>query len=211
MDKNRQAITEKMLERTADALRKNRFGAFVIRSREELIEKLRELMPDGISCSVGGSVTLFEAGVVDFIKAGNYRYFDRYAEGAVGAEVYHQALGCDVYLMSSNAITEDGRLYNVDGNGNRVAALVYGPEKVIVVAGRNKIVPDLTAARERNRRIAAPANAVRLNKTEIPCYHTGVCADCNSPGRFCASELVTHCQMREGRVTLLLVNEDLGY
>lgn len=211
MDPNLQTVIDQRLERTAKALRANRFDAHVLRSREELFAKLKDLIPQGASCSVGGSMTLFEAGVIDFLKSGDYRYLDRYAEGADLKQVFHDALGCQVYLMSSNAVTERGELYNMDGNGNRVAALAYGPEKVIVIAGCNKIVPDLEAARVRNRTVSAPANARRLGKEKNPCYHTGTCADCASDTRFCSLELVCRFQMNAGRIAVLLMNEPLGY
>lgn len=210
MDQHRQAIVEKQLERTAQALNKNRFSAHVLHSRQELMDKLAELMPPGISCSVGGSMTLFEAGVIDFLKAGDYDYLDRYAPGADNHAVFHQALSCDTYLMSTNAVTEDGKLYNMDGTGNRVAALVYGPRQVIVIAGYNKIVTDVDAARQRNQQVSGPANAVRLGKN-LACAHTGQCIDCGSPERFCSSELISHHQPIPGRVTVLLLGEELGY
>lgn len=211
MDQHLSSVIDKQLARTAKALEKHRFEAKVIRSREELFAALREYLPAGASCTVGGSMTLFEAGVIDFLKNGDYRYLDRYAEGADVKEVYRQAFGCDVYLTSSNAITETGELYNMDGRGNRVAAMIYGPEKVVVVAGYNKIVPDLEAARERNRGISAPANALRLGKEDIPCYHAGRCQDCLSPGRFCNAEVVLNRPTLPGRIAVLLVNERLGY
>lgn len=211
MDQHLSSVVDKMLERTAKALEKHLFTARVIRSREELFAALGELLPPGASCTVGGSMTLFEAGVIDYLKKGGFNYLDRYAEGADVGKIYREAFGCDVYLTSSNAVTETGELYNMDGRGNRVAAMIYGPEKVVVIAGYNKIVPDLDAARERNRKASAPANAARLDKTEIPCYHKGECQDCLSSGRFCNAEVVLHRPTMPGRITVLLVNEQLGY
>ncbi len=211
MDKNLESIIEKKLERAAKALSKNRFDAQIIHSREELSAKLKELLPPGASCSVGGSMTLFETGVIDFLKNGGYAYLDRYAPGADIQRVFHDALSCQVYITSANAVTETGELYNVDATGNRVAALVYGPEKVVVIAGHNKIVPDLEAARARVQRVTAPANSVRLNRDSLPCFSTGICGDCKSPGRLCAYEVICRFQSVPGRITVLLVNESLGY
>lgn len=211
MDQNLQTVIEKRMQRTVDALNKHHFDAHLVKTREELLQKLSEYLPAGTSCSVGGSVTLFETGVIDYLKNGDFSYIDRYAPGADTRQCFRDALTCQVYLTSTNAITETGELYNMDGNGNRVAALIYGPDKVIVIAGYNKIVRDLDEARRRNREIAAPGNAVRLNKDGIPCFHTGYCTDCKSPGRFCCHEVVTHQQIVQGRITVLLVAEELGY
>lgn len=210
MDNHLEAIETKRIERTVNALCKNNFDAHFIRDTAELLIKLDEMLPDGASCSVGGSMTLYETGVIDYIKGRNVNYFDRYADGADVKKVYHDALSCDVYFTSSNAITENGELYNMDGNGNRVAALVYGPEKVIVVAGINKIVKDLDAAVERNKSVSAPANAVRLGK-DLPCSKTGLCADCKSAGRFCCHELISHQQSNKGRIAVLILPESYGY
>lgn len=211
MDKNVQSVLQKRMERTAAALRKNRFDAHVVQNREALLQKLQECLPAGASCAVGGSMTLFEAGVIDLLRSGDYTFYDRYAEGTDAKQVFRQSFSCDVYLASANAVTEEGEIYNMDGNGNRVAAIAYGPDKVILVAGCNKIVSNLEEARERNRRVAAPANARRLNKEGNPCYHTGICSDCSSPTRFCSHELVCHFQMVENRITVFLVGEELGY
>ena len=124
--------------------------------------------------------------------------------------IFRQAFTCDTYLMSANAITENGELYNVDGNGNRVAALMFGPKSVIVIAGWNKIVPDLEAARQRVRQIAAPANTTRLN-TQTPCKVLGSCQDCHSDSRICCDYTVLGQQRIKGRVKVILVGEELGY
>lgn len=210
MDKNAAVILEKRIERTVSALRVNNFDAYYIKDKAGLIEKLGEMMPEGISCSVGGSVTLHETGVIDYLKSGCFNYIDRYAEGADGVKVYHDALNCDVYLTSSNAITESGELYNIDGNGNRVAAIVYGPKKVIVVAGANKIVKDIPAAIAHKKSMAGPANAVRLGK-DLPCAKTGYCADCKNTGRFCCHELVSYYQLNKNRIAVLILPESYGY
>ena len=112
--------------------------------------------------------------------------------------------------MSSNAVTEEGELYNVDGNSNRVAALAYGPDSVIVVAGCNKIVPDIAAAVERVKKIAAPVNATRLH-CSTPCAKTGECMNCHSDGRICCNYLVSAQQRHQDRIKVILVGEELGY
>lgn len=210
MNPSLQAINEKRIERTVKALKANRFDAHFIRNREELFAKLAELLQEGQSCSVGGSMTLFETGIIDYLKNGKYDYLDRYAKDADTEDIFHKALLCDVYFASSNAITEDGALYNMDGKGNRMAALVYGPKKVVIVAGVNKIVADIDAARMRNKMISAPANATRLN-CATPCVPDGTCRDCRSPGRICCQELITYRQIVQDRITVLILPESLGY
>lgn len=211
MDNHKTLVVEKMMERTAKALNSNGYDAHVVRSRAELMEKVGAVLRPGDSCACGGSETLRELGLLEHFQNGGFTFLDRMAEGVDRREVQRQAFSCDVYFASANAITEHGELYNIDGRGNRVAAMIYGPDKVVVIAGYNKIVPDLDAARARKQLIAGPANAIRLGKEDIPCYHTGRCSDCSSPGRFCSYEVVFHRQMVPGRITVLLVNEELGY
>ena len=156
-------------------------------------------------------MTLKETGVIDFLRNGSFNYLDR--DGLSGAELekcFRDAFSADVYFSSSNAITENGELYNVDGTGNRVAAMLFGPEKVIVIAGCNKLVKDLDAADERVKAVAAPANAIRLDRN-TPCTKTGRCADCRSEGRICANKVVFTRQTTPGRITVILVAEELGY
>ncbi|WRS27755.1 lactate utilization protein [Oscillospiraceae bacterium MB08-C2-2] len=214
MDKNLSLIVEKRLERTAKALGANRIDAYVVQNTQELYEKIREVLKEGESCSVGGSMTLRETGVEAMLQNGPYEYYDRYAPGANLREIYYQALGCDVYFTSANAVTEDGKLYCMDGNGNRIAAMAYGPRNVVVVAGANKIVTDIEAARRRNREVSAPANGVRLEKT-TPCALTGVCRDCATDERMCNMELVIE-KGRERepgtrRIKVFLLPDSYGY
>ena len=120
------------------------------------------------------------------------------------------AFDSDVYFAGTNAVTENGCLYNVDGNGNRVAAMIYGPKSVVVVVGVNKIVSDLDAAKERVRKIAAPANTVRLS-CDTPCAKTGECMDCNSPSRICCNFVVMSNQRVKDRLKVIILDESLGY
>jgi hypothetical protein len=210
MDKNLEKTVEMRITRTVEALRKNKMEAYYIPDTSALISKLGELMPEGASCSSGGSVTLAEAGVMEFLRSGKYNFLDRYAPGIDTDKVFHDALSADFYFMSSNAITEKGELYNIDGNGNRVAALAFGPKRVIVIAGANKIVKDLDEAFIRVKTIACPANALRLGK-EFPCAITGVCNDCKTPGRFCCSTVISQYQVVENRICVLILPQSLGY
>jgi hypothetical protein len=210
MDKNLEKAVEMRISRTVEALRKNRMEAHCIADGKALIAKLGELMPEGSSCSSGGSVTLDETGVMDFLRSGRFNFLDRYAPGADCPKIFHEALLADFYFMSSNAITEKGELYNIDGNGNRLAALIYGPKRVVVIAGANKIVKDLDEAFARVKGVACPANALRLGK-ELPCAKTGVCNDCRSPGRFCCHTVISQYQIAENRICVLILPQSLGY
>ena len=207
------------LDRTVKALRRNRMAACFVNTREEAAAKVRELLEEGSTVAAGGSMTLAECGIFDLLRSGKYNFLDR--EAVPKEEIpalYRRAFTADYYLMSSNAVTENGELYNVDGNGNRAAALIYGPYQVIVVAGANKIVPDIPAAVRRVKAIAAPANSARLH-TDTPCTECGQCvgirgdiaAGCRASSRICCSYVVTGYQRAAERIHVILVAENLGY
>ncbi|NLX63383.1 MAG: lactate utilization protein [Clostridiaceae bacterium] len=213
MDKNLKAVIAKKVERTMNNLVKNNMMAFYVESKDEVVNKVAELINEGETVAVGGSVTLEETGVLEHLRSGRYNFLDRYEEGLTRnqvEEIFRKSFFADTYLTSTNAITEDGELYNVDGNGNRVAAMIYGPKSVIVVAGINKIVKNTDEAIERVRRIAAPANTIRLNKN-TPCAKTGYCVDCRTEDRICCSYTVFRQQRQKDRIKVILVGESLGY
>lgn len=207
------------LDRAVKALRANRMDAQWVQTKEEALALVRQMIPDGALCACGGSMTLEECGVMDELRSGRCRFLDRAAVPAeqVG-DVYRQSFSADWYLMSSNAVTETGELYNVDGNGNRVAALIFGPKNVIVIAGANKLVPDIPAAVRRVKTAAAPANAIRLGQG-TPCTECGVCAGvkgdlaagCRAEKRICCSYVVSGFQRVPDRIKVILVAENLGY
>lgn len=213
-----------LINKVAENLAKNNMEAFVVETKDEILPLLNNLLPDGASVGVGGSVTLNEIGVIPFLREGNYEFFDRYAEGLSrpeAVEVMRQALLADAFITSSNAVTEKGELYNVDGNGNRVAALCFGPKKVIVIVGANKIVKDLKAAEERVKKIAAPKNCTRLG-LETPCYKMGECVSmkiqnremcdgCAIDGRICSTYVLSGFQRNKDRIKVILCKENLGY
>lgn len=209
------------IEKTMKALESHNMTAIYTKDRADALAKLTELLPKGASIACGGSVTLDEIGAISLFRSPDYRFFDRYdptLTPQATAELFRASLSSDYYVMSSNAITEDGMLYNVDGRSNRVAALLYGPSHVIIIAGMNKIVPDLDAAVRRVKTIAAPKNAKRLH-CKTPCAVSGicVCADagpgigCGSPDRICANYVVTAAPKAAGRITVMIVGEELGY
>ena len=155
-----------VIEKTMEALSKNHMEAFFAATKEEALGKVRELMNEGDTVTHGGSVTLAQCGITELLKSGAYNYLDRSAPGLTREqveEIYRKAFSCDVYLTSANAVTENGLLFNTDGNSNRVAAIMFGPKRVIVIAGYNKLVKDLDEAFMRLRTIAAPKNTARLN------------------------------------------------
>jgi L-lactate utilization protein LutB len=193
-----------------EALKKRHFDAFYYSSCEEAAEKVLELIPEGAQVSWGGSMTLDSLGIKESLNKKGQPVLDRDAVPAdERQDVMRKALLCDVFLMSSNAVTEDGQLFNIDGAGNRVAALCYGPKSVIVVAGMNKVVPDLRTAYSRVRRFAAPVNAQRF-EMKTPCCVTGQCADCQSPQSICNEMVATRGCRPAGRIKVILIGEDLG-
>jgi L-lactate utilization protein LutB len=212
MNPNVKAIQMAKLERTAKALTQNRMEARVVADKEELLKIIREMMPKGASVATGGSMTLEETGINALLSSGDYDFYfrGRTDENGQPVDVFRAAFSCDWYLASANAITEDGKLYNVDGNANRVAALCYGPKHVIIVAGCNKVVRDLAEADERVRTIAAPANCVRLGKKN-PCTVIGRCADCRSEDRVCCDTVIHGFQRDPERIKVFLLPEELGY
>lgn len=199
------------MERTADALRKNNMEATCVKTAQDVVPVVRSLLHPGDVVSNGGSVSLAETGVMDLLRSGEYRFLDR--EGLSGDElgrVYRDSFSADAYFASANAVTDAGEIFNVDGNGNRVAAIAFGPKKVILVVGCNKLVADLHEAETRLETLAAPANTKRLS-CATPCRETGVCAHCHSPARVCCTYTVQRFQRQKGRIHVILVAEPLGF
>ena len=208
------------IQKTIENLRKNNFNVVLAENKDEALNKVLAIIPTGSLCSSGGSVTLSEVGIIEALKNGNYRYIDR-LDKTLSENDRMMTHFCDYFLMSSNAITENGELYNVDGNGNRIAALIAGPKNVIVVSGINKIVKNLNEAVIRVKTTAAPLNAKRLS-CDTYCAKFGKCVSlskdspevtdgCGSKSRICSQYLVSGKQRNAGRITIVLVNETLGY
>ncbi|MBR2081260.1 MAG: lactate utilization protein [Oscillospiraceae bacterium] len=207
----REDMYKKSAEQLVAALRRRRFGAQFCATAQEAKEAVLALIPEGASVGWGGSETVNALGVKQTLREKGQPLFDRDSAPTREAQVeamYASQLA-DVFLMSSNAITEDGCLVNVDGLGNRVSALIFGPKKVIVVAGMNKVTADLESAISRVRHYAAPMNAQRF-PGESPCRRTGRCADCVSPDCICTNLVVTRLSRVEERIHVILVGEDLG-
>ena len=179
----------------------------------DAINKVLTLIPKGSSVSWGGSMTIRDMGLTDALhNADSYTLFDRdMAQSPEEAHaIYRQAFGADFYLSSANAMSEQGDIVNIDGNGNRVAAIAWGPKKVVFIVGINKIAKDLDAAIKRARGTAAPINTVRLHR-DTPCTLDGICHDCHSANSICNQIHIIRNSYDNGRFTVVLVGEELGY
>ena len=210
-----------IIENTIRNLEKNNIEALYVESKEDVVPLIEKLVPQGSTVAVGGSVSLDESGVLSHLRSGRYEFFDRYAQGLSREEVmevYRKSFGVDAYFCSSNAVTEEGELYNVDGNANRISAIAFGPKNVIMVVGVNKIVKNIDEAVKRVKTIAAPKNCRRLD-CRTYCFEKGHCMDmdggmgkgCDSPQRICRHYLVSAKQAVMGRIKVIIVNEELGY
>ena len=204
---------EERIQRTLSALERNNMKAYYAESRDELFDIVRGLVKNDKLITAGGSVTLEESGVKQMLMT-EFKgvYLDR-SEGKTPEEVediLHKAFVSDTFFASSNAVTEDGELYNVDGRGNRVSAMIYGPTQVVLIVGVNKIVRDMEEAVCRVEQVAAPKNTRRLN-SGTPCEITGSCAHCRSRGRICCSYVRMAQQRVKDRIKVIIVNESLGY
>jgi len=195
----------------AAALRKRYFDAYYCQTREEAVQKVLELVPETDVVGWGGSATLEELGILDIMRERN-TVIDRDAARSPEErmDLMRKALVSDTFLMSSNAISADGQLFNIDGNGNRLAALVFGPKSVIVVAGMNKVTGTIQDAEARTRNLASPANAQRFN-LPTPCCTTGKCSDCLGTGSICASMVRTRICRPAGKIKVVLIGDRLGF
>lgn len=193
-------------------LEKRNMEGYYFETGAECVKAITDSIPDGSVISWGGSETIKEIGLMDAIHNNSYELIDRTLAKTPdeARQIYAKTVLSDYYLMSSNAVTIDGELINIDGNGNRVACLIHGPSHVIIVVGMNKIVTDVESGIARVRNMASPPNAIRLNK-DIPCAVSGHCHDCLSPNCFCNQIVVTRRSGHIGRIKVYLVGEELGF
>lgn len=198
--------------KVAEALNKRYFEAYYCSDRAAALEKILELIPQDHVVSWGGAATVDELGVKEALRQRGQAVIDRDTakDAQERQQMLKQALTCDTFLMGSNAISADGQLVNVDGTGNRVAALCFGPTQVVVVAGMNKVAGDLDGAMRRAREVAAPMNAQRF-PLKTPCVANGLCGDCKGPDSICAQIVTTRLCKPAGRIKVVLVGEDLGF
>ena len=205
-----------MTEQTADtikALHSNRMEAYFVETKDEVVPFLADLLAPGDVVGIGGSVSLDECGVLEFLRNGDYEFLDREDKSLTPEDIGDIARDnffADAFLTSCNAITEKGELYNIDGSGNRVAAITFGPKSVIIVVGENKIVANVHAAFARVKNTVAPRNAKRLSM-KTPCAISGVCEDCSCDDRICCATTIHRHQRTKGRIKVIIVGEVLGY
>lgn len=201
-------------------LGENNISAFYVKNRSQAFEKVMSMIPEGSVVGLGDSLTLRQIGVVDALTQGNYTFLNPWKPGSSleeSIELKRNALTSDVFVTGTNAVTLDGKIVNVDGHGNRVAAMCFGPSKVIIVVGVNKIVENLEEALKRIRDIAAPMNVKRHAEFNPmpPCGITGLCNDCSSPWRICNKTVIIERQYDNNKykpiITLIIVGQELGF
>lgn len=209
MDANITKRNELLATKVIAGINSRNMTGYYAASKEEALKMALELIPEGSTIAMGGCTSAAEIGLVDAVKSGKYNYIDRYAaQDRRAAEL--AAFNSDVFIGSANAITEDGVMVNIDGNSNRVAAYAYGPKKLVLIVGMNKITADVDSAMKRARNIAAPVNAQRFGLS-TPCSKTGSCMNCKSPDTICCQFLVTRFSRHPGRIHIILVNDNLGF
>ena len=211
---------DRIIEKTLENLKKNNMAAYYAETKEDALEIVKGLLKKGETISCGGSETLKECKIRDHMDSGDYNFLDRAKTNGADEmnELYRKCFFCDTYLTSANAVTEAGELINVDGNCNRIAAILYGPKSVICVVGKNKLVADVPAGFKRVKTVAAPLNTKRLG-CNTPCAKSGICIKpdgmpsegCDSPDRICVNYVVGGKQRIKDRVKVIICNENLGY
>lgn len=214
-----------IIKETIKALEKNNIKGFYCETSKDAVELIKGMLFKGATITRGGSESVKQSGIFDLINCGDYNFLDRTRKGITTQEEmqsYKETVGGDFYFCSANAVTKDGQIVNIDGYSNRISAIAFGPKKVIMIVGKNKIVDDLNAATLRIKSIAAPKNCVRLNKN-TPCAKTGKCVcikdnyipqiyeGCSSPDRICRNVLISGPQSIKDRINVIFINEELGY
>ncbi|NWG03042.1 MAG: lactate utilization protein [Syntrophaceae bacterium] len=212
MEQWEQWFKEKQIQRTIHALKKNRFEALFVPDAKAAFEEVMKRIPDGVTVGIGGSVTLVQLGLTEALSKRKIQFIWPQQQAKNDEErldLFRKSFASDIFITSTNAVTESGKLFNVDATGNRVGAMFIGPPKTIVVCGVNKIVKDLDSAEKRVREWTAPQNAKRLGK-KTPCVETGICEDCHSPDRICNIYVTLAKKPARTDVVVILVGEHLG-
>ena len=214
MDTHQRAWGEAVAKSIIEHLERRRMEGSYAASAEQARREILAMIPEAASVYRGGSMSTVNLDLWDHVaRLPGVKLINPYEPGITKEQGYQrrrQGLAADIMIASTNAITLDGRLVNLDGTGNRVAAMIFGPGKVILAVGMNKVVADLEAARERIRRYAAPVNARRVG-VNTPCAQTGLCSDCGSPQRICNAWSIIEGQAVPGRIHVKLIGEELGY
>ena len=211
MTQMEKAYFEKRGQILVKNLRSRHFDAWYCATKEEALQKVLELIPEGAKVGWGGVLSAQQSGLFDALRSGNYDLLDRdlCKTQEEREQMMKDALFADVFLTGANGLSLDGQMVNIDGTGNRVGAIIYGPKKVIVIAGMNKVCDTLEEAVKRAREVAAPLNMMRFMK-DTPCAATGKCGDCKAEGCICNQIVITrHCRP-VGRIQFVLVGEQLG-
>ena len=203
---------ELQAERTIKALKKNNFDARFFPKAAEALQEIWKMIPDGSTVGYGGSLTLNQIGFFDEVQKHSVKFLNPFAKGLSMEEadkIRREVFFADFFLCSSNAITEDGKLFNIDATGNRVGAMIFGPKRVILVCGMNKVVKDIAEAQRKVQEWTAPMNVKRLGY-KPPCGQTGECSDCSSPERICNAYVTLAKKPRRTDFTIFLIGEFLG-
>ena len=204
---------EERVKKVVEKLKAHHFDALYCKTKDEVVKEIQRYITPGMKIGVGGSITIRELGILEPLKKGGNILLDHWTPGLSQEEsikIRKSQMTADLFLSSVNAITLNGELVNIDGNGNRVGSTIFGPGKVILVAGYNKIVEDIQEAIRRIKNVAAPTNARRLN-IDVPCAKVGSCVDCNSPNRICRVIVVHERKPALTDMLILLVGEELGF
>lgn len=203
---------ELQVERTIKALKKNNFDARFFPKASAALEEIWKMIPEGAVVGYGGSLTLTQIGFIDEIQKRPVKFLNPFAKGLSpeeGERIRREVFTADFFFASSNALTEDGKLFNIDATGNRVGAMMFGPKKVILICGANKIVKDIAEAQKKVQEWTAPLNVKRLGY-KCPCGQTGECSDCASPERICNAYVVLAKKPRRTDISIFLIGEVLG-
>jgi hypothetical protein len=212
MTQYHQWYQELQVERTIKALKKNNFDARFFPKASAALEEIWKMIPEGAKVGYGGSLTLTQIGFIDEIQKRPVKFLNPFAKGLSpeeGERIRREVFTADFFFASSNAITEDGKLFNIDATGNRVGAMMFGPKKVILICGVNKIVKDIAEAQKKVQEWTAPVNVKRLGY-KCPCGQTGECSDCASPERICNAYVVLAKKPRRTDISIFLIGEVLG-
>ena len=212
MQSPKEIYYENLADSLIEQFSRRQIEGYYAKDKEEAKDIACRFLTPGCTVAWGGSATLSEIGLIDAIRSSDCVIYDRFAPETPEEkrEMFGKIATADYYFMSSNAITLDGQLVNIDGHGNRVASLIHGPQNVIVIAGMNKVTADIDNAIKRVHHFAAPPNAARLNlKTQ--CAETGKCHNCLSPDCICDQIVITRRSFIPGRIKVILVGESLGF
>ena len=209
MNENITKRNDLLAQTVIKGLKSRNMSGYYAADKEEALKLALSLIPEGSTVTMGGGMSIHEIGLSDALKAGNYNFIDRdeYTDKRAAMLLAYDA---DVFLSSCNAITQDGVLVNIDGNANRVSAIAQGPKKVVMIVGMNKVCSDVDGAMKRARNVAAPINTQRFG-LNTPCTRTGTCMNCKSPDTICCQFLITRFSRHEGRIHVILVNDNLGF